>query len=73
MQEGYDMLVHINTMKALADQLRSIEVNITDENVYMVLLMSLPPSFDNLVTNLESMSTKDVDKVASRSVQKRRM
>jgi hypothetical protein len=55
------MLVHINTVKALADQLRSIEVNIRDEDVYMVLLMSLPPSFDNLVTSLESMSTKDVD------------
>jgi hypothetical protein len=55
------MLVHINTVKALVDQLRSIEVNITDENVYMVLFMSLPPSFDNLVTSLESMSTKDVD------------
>jgi hypothetical protein len=36
-------------------------VNIADEDVYMVLLMSLPPSFDNLVTSLESMSTKDVD------------
>jgi hypothetical protein len=32
-----------------------------DEDVYMVLLMSLPPSFDNLVTSLKSMSTKDVD------------
>jgi len=61
MQEGDDMLVHINTVKALADQLRSIEVNITDEDVYMVLLMSVGPSFDNLVTSLESMSTKDVD------------
>jgi hypothetical protein len=61
MQEGDEMLVHINTMKALADQLRSIEVNITDEDVYMVLLMSLPPSFDNLVRSLESMSTKHVD------------
>jgi len=27
----------------------------------MVLLMSLPPSFDNWVTSLKSMSTKDVD------------
>jgi hypothetical protein len=53
--------VHINMVKALADQLRSIEVKIENENVYMVLLMSLPPSFDNLVTSLESMSTKDVD------------
>ncbi len=55
------MLVHINMVKAIADQLRSIEVNITDEDVYMVLLMSLPSSFDNLVISLESMSTKDVD------------
>jgi hypothetical protein len=61
MQEGEDLLAHINMLKALADQLRSIEVNIEDEDVYMVLLMSLPPSFDNLVTSLESMSTKDVD------------
>jgi hypothetical protein len=60
MQEGDDMLVHINTVKALTDQLRSIEVNITDEDVYMVLLMNLLPSFDNLVTSLEFMSTKDV-------------
>jgi hypothetical protein len=59
--QGNDMLVHINTVKALADQLRSIKVNITDEDVYMVLLLSLLPSFDNLVTSLESMSTKDVD------------
>ncbi len=79
MQEGNDMLVHINTMKALADQLRSIKVNITYEIFYMVLLMSLPPSFDNLVTSLESMSTKDVDlqfivtRFASRSVQKKIM
>jgi hypothetical protein len=61
MQEGNDMLVHINTVKALADQLCSIKMNIMDEDVYMVLLMSLPPSFDNLVTSLELMSNKDVD------------
>jgi hypothetical protein len=61
MQEREDLLAHINMVKALADQLRSIEVNIEDEDVYMVVLMSLPPFFDNLVTSLESMSTKDVD------------
>jgi hypothetical protein len=52
MQKGDDMLVHINMVKALVDQLCSIEVNIADEDVYMVLLMSLPLSFDNLVTSL---------------------
>ncbi len=61
MQEGEDLLAHINMVKVLVNQLRSIEVNIEDEDVYMVLLMSLPSSFDNLVTSLESMSTKDVD------------
>ncbi len=61
MQEGEDLLVHINMVKALADQLRSIEVKIEDEDMYMVPLKNLPPSFDNLVTSLESMSTKDVD------------
>jgi hypothetical protein len=48
-------------VKAIADQLCSIEVKIEDEDIYMSLFMSLPPSFDNLVTSLESMSTKDVD------------
>jgi hypothetical protein len=48
-------------VKALADQLRSIEVKIEDEDLYMALLTSLPPSFNNLVTSLESMSTEDVD------------
>jgi hypothetical protein len=61
MQEGEDLLAHINMVKALADQLRSIEVKIEDEDVYMVLLMSFPSSFNNLVMSLESMSTKDVD------------
>ncbi len=36
-------------------------MNITDEGVYMVLLMSLPSSFDNLITSLESVSIKDVN------------
>jgi len=55
------MFVHINTVKALTNQLRSIEVNITDEDVYMVLFMNFALSFDNLLTSLESMCTKDVD------------
>jgi hypothetical protein len=59
--QGDDMLLHINTVKAFVDQLRSMEVNIRNEDVYMELIMNLPPSFDNLITSLESMSTKDVD------------
>jgi hypothetical protein len=61
MQEGKDLFAHINKVKAFANQSRSIEVKIKDGDVYVVVLMRLPPSFDNLVTSLESMSTKDVD------------
>jgi len=60
-QEGEDLLAHINMVKVLADRLCSIGVKIEDEDVYMVILMNLAPSFDYLVTSLESMSTKDVD------------
>jgi hypothetical protein len=51
----------MNMVKVLADQLHSIEMKTKDEDVYMLLLISFPPSFDNLVMNLGSMSTKDVD------------
>jgi hypothetical protein len=59
MQKGENLLAHIDMVKVLVDQLRSIEVKIEDEDMYMVFFMSLPPSFDNLVTSLKSMSTKD--------------
>jgi hypothetical protein len=68
MQEGEDLLVRTNMVKVLADQLHSIEVKIENEDVYMVLLMSLPPSFDNLVTSLESMSTKDPPSIHCRLI-----
>ncbi len=34
MQEGENLLAHINMVKALADQLLSIEVKIEDEDVH---------------------------------------
>jgi hypothetical protein len=60
-KKGRTCFVHINMVKVLTDQLRSIEVKIEDESMYMVLFMRLPSSFDNLVTSLDSMPTKDAD------------
>jgi hypothetical protein len=57
----HHLLAHINMVKSFVDQLCSIEVMIEDKDTYMVLFMSLFPSFDNLVTSLDSMSTKDVN------------
>jgi hypothetical protein len=42
MQEGEDLFAHINMVKVLVNQLCSIEVMIEDQDMYMVLFMSLP-------------------------------
>src|SRR5450631_1333284 len=54
MDEGVDILDHINKVKSLADQLTCLEVPMKEEDVVMTLLDSLPPSFDHLITALET-------------------
>ena len=52
MNEGFDMLEHLNTFNMLNTQLSSFEVNYEDEDKSLLLLASLPTSFDHLVTTL---------------------
>lgn len=52
MDEGDDMLDHINKVKSLSDQLTYLEISMKEEDVFMILLDSLQPSFDNLITAL---------------------
>jgi transposase InsO family protein len=54
MEEGDNLLDHINKVKALADQLTCLEVPLRDEDVVMTLLDSLPPSYEYLITALET-------------------
>ncbi len=60
MQEGEDLLDHINKVKALADQLACLEVLMRDEDVVMTLLESLPPSYEYLIIALETLPMKDL-------------
>ena len=60
MQEGDDLMAHINHVKELADQLTSFEVPVREEDVVMTLLESLPPSFDNLIIALETLRLEDL-------------
>lgn len=53
MDEGADILDHINKVNSFADQLTCLEVSMKDEDVVMTLLDSLPPSFDHLITVLD--------------------
>ena len=52
MKECSDMLEHINTFNMLNTQLSSFGVNYEDEDKALLLLASLPTSFDHLVTML---------------------
>ena len=60
MQESDDLLDHINKIKVLADQLAFLEVPMRDEDVVMTLLDSLPPSYEYLITALETLAMKDL-------------
>lgn len=60
MEEGGDMLDHINKVKSLADQLTCLDVGVKDEDVVMTLLESLPPSYEHLITALETRPVKEL-------------
>ena len=52
MKEGSDLLGHLNTFNMLNTQLSSFRVDYEDEDKVLLLLASLPASFDHLVTTL---------------------
>jgi len=62
------MQSHINLVRDLADRLDAIGAGVSDEDMAMTLLCSLPESYDYLIVALESRSIKELtsDFVASR-------
>jgi hypothetical protein len=54
MSEGSNVEDHLKQMKELINQLQAIDIQISEEDEVMTLLGSLPPSYDTLVTALES-------------------
>ncbi len=60
MQEWEDLLDHINKVKALVDQLACLEMHVRDEDVVTTLLESLPPSYEYLITALETLPMQDL-------------
>jgi predicted amino acid-binding ACT domain protein len=49
------MEVHFNKLATMANQLEAIEATILDEVKMMVLFISLPNSYQNLITTLETL------------------
>ena len=60
MDEGDDILDHINKLEYLANQRTCLEVIMKEEDVIMALLESLPPLFYHLITALETRLMKEL-------------
>ncbi|CAB4273488.1 unnamed protein product [Prunus armeniaca] len=57
MEEGGNLMDHINVFSGCIDQLRKVDVKLEEEDKALLLLTSLPDSYENLVTTL--FSSKD--------------
>lgn len=64
MQEGSDLVEHVNIFNQLVADLARLKVTIDDEDKVIILLCSLPPSYEHVVTTLtygkESIKTEDI-------------
>jgi gag-polypeptide of LTR copia-type len=63
------MQEHINNATILAEQLDAIGAPVTDEDIAMTLLSSLPESYENLIVALESKTEISAEFVRSRLLQ----
>ena len=54
------MQSHINLVRDIADQLDAISAGVSDEDMAMTLLCSLPDSYDYLIVALESRNSNDL-------------
>ncbi|CAA0831266.1 Probable prolyl 4-hydroxylase 11 [Striga hermonthica] len=63
-QEGTDLGQHVNIFNQVVTDLASLEVKIEDEDKAMILLCSLPPSYEHMVTTLtygkETIKTEEI-------------
>src|ERR1700712_3274149 len=60
MSEGDALSVHINSIKTLSEQLAAIGAQISEEDLVMTLLMSLPTSYEHFITALESVNESEL-------------
>jgi hypothetical protein len=60
MQESDDLLQHMNKVKTLMDQLKALDVAVTEGDIVMTILESLPSSFENLIVAMETKDMKEL-------------
>ena len=56
MQKGTDMTEHINFLKTIADQLEAVEDPVSEEDLVIISISSLPDEYNYLITALETIA-----------------
>jgi Reverse transcriptase (RNA-dependent DNA polymerase)/gag-polypeptide of LTR copia-type/Integrase core domain/GAG-pre-integrase domain len=74
LEDGMSMQQHINNIKNVVDQLKSIGSPVTDDDIAVVLLNSLNGKYDSLVVALESRPPEELtsSSIAARLLQEER-
>ena len=60
MKEDGDIMEHITYMTRLAEQLRDMKEEISDQKFTTVVLGSLPESYENFITSLNAQKVEDL-------------
>jgi hypothetical protein len=60
MNEGEKVQTHLNLVKSMSEQLIAIGVQVSQEDLIMTLLMSLPTSYEHLITALDSVKSDEL-------------
>ena len=56
LEPGGNMVQHVNRMKTLSDQMQALGDPVSDRDLVMLLFVSLPNSYNTLVTTLETLT-----------------
>ena len=55
MDEGTSMVEHVNKLKTIAEHLEALDDMVSEKDLVMILISSLPEDFNNLITTLETL------------------
>ena len=55
MLKGTDMVTHINSIKIISNHLKAVGDPVTDKDLVMILISSLPDDYNTLITTLETL------------------
>ena len=60
MERGTTMTDHVNSLKTIAEHLESLDDEVAEKDLVKILISSLPDSYNNLITALESVKEHEL-------------